>query len=460
MIKFPATVLLAIGTLVAVAPVMAGAPNILIITCDNLGYGDLAMYHPESRIRTPNLDRLARQGARLTNFYTASPTCTVSRACLLTGRIPQRHGLVDQLAGVAGNYGVGLAQHEMLIPRILKGAPTPYATACFGKWNIGFAAGSRPTERGFDRFLGHVSGNMDYFRHNYRDRHDLFVGTKPLYREGEYATDIFADAASEFIEEHADGAQPWFIYLPFNAPHFPVQANKRPGEANIYQAPEWAFHECGVRPDEADPRKRYEVTVYALDKAIGRVLDQLQRTQQAENTFIFFFSDNGAFRLNRAGLDVGVNDPLQSGGVTCWEGGIRVPALAVWPGNIPAGSAVDEPLWSLDLLQACALLAKAPLPKGVIYDGKDPLPTLCGKGDSPHRQMFFQYREHAALREGDWKIVREGGQAPWLLFYLRDDLGEARDLAERYPQRVERMVNAFNEWKLAAREDRAVEYAE
>jgi arylsulfatase A-like enzyme len=120
-------------------------PNILIITADNLGYGDLQSYNPDSKIRTPNLDRLATQGARLTGFYTASPTCTVSRACLLTGRIPQRHGLVDQLGGVAGNYGIGLSHDEVLIPQILKTAPTPYATGCFGKWNIGFAPGSRPT---------------------------------------------------------------------------------------------------------------------------------------------------------------------------------------------------------------------------------------------------------------------------------------------------------------------------
>ena len=148
-------------------------PNILIITADNLGYGDLRIYNRNSTIKTPNLDRLAGQGARLTGFYTASPTCTVSRACLLTGRIPQRHGLTKQLPGLKGNYGVGLSQKEILIPQILKTAPTPYATGCFGKWNIGFAKGSRPTERGFDEFIGHASGNLDYYRHNYPAKHDL-----------------------------------------------------------------------------------------------------------------------------------------------------------------------------------------------------------------------------------------------------------------------------------------------
>ena len=138
------------------APDKGTRPNILIITADNLGYGDLPSFNPDSKIKVPNFDRLASSGAKLTQFYTASPTCTVSRACLLTGRIPQRHGLVDQLAGLEGNYGVGLNPKEVLLPQVLRAAG--YATGCFGKWNIGFAPGSRPTERGFDEFFGNASG--------------------------------------------------------------------------------------------------------------------------------------------------------------------------------------------------------------------------------------------------------------------------------------------------------------
>ena len=178
----------------------APPPNVLLITADNVGYGDLPSYNPASRIKTPHLDQFAAEGARLTSFYTASPTCTVSRACLLTGRIAQRHGLTRQLGGVAGNYGVGLNQDEILIPGILKAAPIPYATGCFGKWNVGFAPGSRPTERGFDEFIGHASGNLDYYHHNYQEKHDLHQGTEELHRQGEYTTDIFADAAIDYIE--------------------------------------------------------------------------------------------------------------------------------------------------------------------------------------------------------------------------------------------------------------------
>src|SRR5690606_12539121 len=170
-------------------------PNILIITVDNVGYGDFSVYNKKSKIITPNIERLASEGARLTNFYTAGATCTVSRACLLTGRLPQRHKLVDQLNGIAGNYGIGLRQTEILISGMLKKAPREYATGAFGKWNVGFAPGSRPTDRGFDEYLGIVSGNADHFSHVYAGKQDLHHNTEAINRNGEYSTDIFANSA-------------------------------------------------------------------------------------------------------------------------------------------------------------------------------------------------------------------------------------------------------------------------
>ncbi len=422
-------------------------PNILIITADNLGYGDLKCYNPDSPILSPRLNRLAAEGARLTSFYTASSTCTVSRACLLTGRIPQRHGLVNQLPGLAGNYGVGLNHKERLIPQYLKKAPMPYATGCFGKWNIGFAAGSRPTERGFDEFIGHASGNIDYYSHNYAGKHDMYEGVKELHRQGEYATDIFADAAIDFIGRKSKAGGPWFCYLPFNAPHFPSKKNKKPGQPNIYQAPDWAFAEYGLSPDEGDPKKRYDAVVTALDRAIGRVLDALDEAGVADDTFVFFMSDNGGFRLGRKGLDVGINDPLRHGGVTCWEGGIRVAAMARLPGRIKPGSVIDEPFWSPDLLPACAKLAGASLPDDLTLDGRNPLPLLTQGAGSPHPSLFFTFRNHAALRQGDWKIVREKPDQPWRLFNLRKDLGESDNLADAQPERVKALAKTFREWE-------------
>ena len=447
-------VLLALALLPAsLAPLQAvGAannarPNILIITVDNLGYGDLRCYNPDSTIISPNLDRLATQSARLTSYYTASPTCTVSRACLLTGRIAQRHGLTSQLPGVEGNYGIGLNHKEILIPQILKNAPTPYATGCFGKWNIGFAKGSRPTERGFDEFTGHASGNLDYYHHHYNERHDLYKGTEELHLEGTYSTDIFADAAIDFIERKSKTGGPWFCYLPFNAPHFPSKGNKRPGQPNIWQAPDWAFEVYGLEPDETDPKKRYDAVVTALDKAVGRVIDALDTAGVADNTFLFFMSDNGGFRLGREGLDIGSNAPLRHGGVTCWEGGLRVAAMARWPGKIQAGSVISEPFWSPDIMVACAELAGARLPDDRPRDGRNPLPLLSQGARSPHESFFFIYGKHAAVRKGDWKIVREKPEQPWQLFNLADDLEESRNLASQQPERVARLKAVFADWE-------------
>ena len=422
-------------------------PNILIITADNLGYGDLRCYNPRSRISTPNFDRLSGEGVRLTSFYTASPTCTVSRASLLTGRVPQRHGLVRQLPGVDGNYGEGLAQSETLIPQMLKRGASPYVTGCFGKWNIGFAPGSRPTERGFDEFVGHASGNMDYFRHNYRDRHDLYSGVTELHREGEYSTDLFADAAVDFIERHSSRGKPWFCYLPFNAPHFPSPGNRRAGEPNQWQAPDWAFEGCDLSPSEPDPVKRYRAVVYALDAALGRVLSSLEDCGVAKETFVFFMSDNGSFRLDREGIDIGTNEPLRSGGVTCWEGGLRVVALARFPGRIDPGVTIDEPMWSPDLLVSCATLAQVSLSAGVKLDGRNLLPCLFGEPTSVHRSFYFEYKNHAALRMENWKIVREEPMDPWELFDLDQDEIEEHNVAEAFPGRVAQLVREREAWR-------------
>ena len=422
-------------------------PNILIITCDNLGYGDLRSYNPASLMRTPHLDRFAQEGARLTSFYTASPTCTVSRACLLTGRLPERHGLVNQLPGLEGNYGVGLNPRELLIPQVLKGAPKPYYSGCFGKWNIGFAVGSRPTERGFAEFVGHASGNMDYYNHLYSGKHDLYRGVKELHRQGEYATDIFAEAASEFIRRRSRAGEPWFCYVPFNAPHFPSAKNKRPGQKNEWQAPDWAFREYGFSSEEKDPKKRYMAVVTALDRGIGQVLAAVKESGVEDDTFVFFMSDNGSFRLNREGLDVGVNDPLRSGGVTCWEGGIRVVAMARWPGRIRPNSIIDEPCWSPDVMIASAFLANAALPSEIIFDGKNLLPLLTSGATSRHESFYFTFRQHTAVRKGDWKIVREHPDEPWELYDLKHDLGEERNLATNEKERLSDLVGEFYRWQ-------------
>lgn len=422
--------------------VQAARPNILIITADNLGYGDIGCFGNQ-QIKTPHLDRLAADGVRCTDFYTASPTCTVSRASLLTGRYPQRHGLTEQLPGLEGNYGIGLSHDEILLPEVLKAAG--YRTACFGKWNIGFAEGSRPTERGFDRFFGHASGNIDYYTHLYNGRLDLHRGITPVRVEG-YSTDLFADAAGRFIERHAD--EPLLVYLPLNAPHYPNPRNKRPGEPVRWQAPDTAFAVYGYDPQTRNALHRYRAVVTALDMAIGRVLAKLDETGLAKKTLVIFFSDNGAFMVKDRGLEVASNAPLRDGGVTLWEGGIRVPCIVRWTGTLPPGTTCREPLLSCDVFTTAVRLAGGRLPEDRVIDGRDMLPTLAGDAPSPHQCLFFQYQGYSAVRCGRYKLLQTEPGGRWSLFDLQRDVGERHDLADSRPQLVARLRRAFEQWKL------------
>lgn len=416
-------------------------PNIVLITADNLGYGDVGCYG-NSVVKTPHLDRLARRGVRCTDFYTASPTCTVSRASLLTGRYPQRHGLTWQLPGIAGNYGVGLKHSEILLPQLLK--PSGYRTACFGKWNIGFAPSSRPTERGFDEFFGHASGNIDYYSHVYNGRLDMHRGTEPVRVEG-YCTDLFADATCRFIRENT--GRPFFVYLPLNAPHFPNPKNKQPGQPCIWQAPKMAFDAYGYDPDTPDERQRYHAVITALDVGIGRVLETLDSADLTEKTLVIFFSDNGAFMLKRRGLEVASNAPLRDGGITLWEGGIRVPCIVRWPGRIKPGTICREPLLSCDLFTLCVNVAGGRLSDDLVIDGRDPLLALASEAASPHESLFFQYGKYSAVRAGRHKLIRTRPNDPWMLFDLHADIGETTNIAAGNSGVVAQLSERFGRWR-------------
>lgn len=427
-------------------------PNILIITVDNVGYGDYSLFNAESKIVTPTLDRMAKEGAILTDFYSAGATCTVSRATLLTGRIPQRNRLDYQLSGLEGNYGIGLRHSEILLPEVIKNSPGNYATAAFGKWNIGFAPGSRPIDRGFDEYLGIASGNADHFSHVYAGKHDLYQNNETINRNGEYSTDIFADATIEFIRKSNNQSRPWFVYLPFDAPHSPGERNVPPGEINKFQAPEYAFKPYDFTPEETNPQNRYKAVVTAIDNAIGRVLNALDSMGALENTFIFFYSDNGAnvsdVQKRITGTQFSTNAPLRGGRSTLYEGGIRVPALAMWKGTIPAKTVIKTRLWSPDLFRACVNIAHSTLPQDRFFDGHNPLPVLMGKTQhSPHATLYFEDGEDDALFWADWKIVREKSEQPWQLYNLKEDISEVNNLASERPDLVDKLNAAFEQKK-------------
>ena len=436
----------------AVRPALNGAvtasrPNVLLIYVDNVGYGDLGCYG-NAEVKTPRIDRLAREGARCTDFYVVTTSCTPSRGAVLTGRHPLRNGLAHQLASAENWTGIGLPHRERIIPQYLKAAG--YATGCFGKWNIGFAPGSRPTERGFDEFLGFRSGNIGYFEHLYNGEYDVFRGTERHRVEG-YSTDIFADAAIDFIRRHRE--QPWFVYLPFNAAHFVSAQNVPPGEEPRWQVPAKYLERYGWDANEPDPKRRYRAVLTALDDAVGRVLDQLEALNLDERTLVVFISDNGAFMLPGRGLEVASNAPLRDGGTTCYEGGTRVPALFRWPGRIKPGTIVREMLSHLDVLPLCLDVSGAKPLENRLLDGRNPLSVLTDGAPTPHQRLAFAYANGSALREGSLKIVRHAANKPWELYDLASDPGEKNDLAATRSADVARLDGAFRSWLSEVKRD-------
>jgi arylsulfatase A-like enzyme len=434
-------------------PAAGAKPNFLLLFVDNLGYGDLGCYG-NTENKTPHIDRLATEGVRCTDFYIGSPSCSPSRGAILTGRHPERNGLNYQLSPIENMGGEGLPVTERLIPQYLK--PLGYVSGAFGKWNIGFGAGHRPTDRGFDEFLGHMSGNIHYYKHLYHGQNDLRRGTEPLDRRGEYSTDLFADAAIDFMRRHRD--RPWFVYLPFNAVHFIGQHNVEDGETLEWQVPARYLALYGCAADEADPQKRFRATLTALDDAIGRVLKAVDDLKLRERTVVVFISDNGAFMLPGRGLEVQLNKPLREGGVTTYDGGVRVPAIVRWPGRLKPGTVCREMLASLDVLPLMLAAAGGRPPGDRVLDGRDPVPALAGEAKSPHEALHWVWnqgkkQQWRGLREGKWKLVRRADNEPWELYDLGADIGETHNLAKAEPELVSSFSARFARWHESVKND-------
>jgi arylsulfatase A len=424
-------------------------PNILLILLDNVGYGDLGCYGNRNT-KTPHMDALASEGVRCTDFYIASPSCSPSRGALLTGRHPVRNGLNYQLTAGEKNGTEGLPESEKVIPQYLK--PSGYATGAFGKWNIGFRPGIRPTERGFDEFLGHMSGNIHYYKYLYHGWNDLRLGTEPIDRRGQYSTDLFADSAIDFIRRHHE--RPWFAYLPFNAAHFVGAHNVEPGEKIEWHVPAEYLALYGCPPDESDPQKRFRAVVTALDAAIGRVLKAVDDSQLRDRTLVICLSDNGAFMLPGRGLEVQSNRPLREGGVTTYEGGIRVPALIRWPGRIKPATVCNEMLSSLDVLPLILAATGTSFPTEPSLDGRDPIKTLVGESPSPHDALYWEWnqgrkQQWRAIRQGKYKLLRSADGEPWELYDLAQDIGETKNLAAEASDIVASLSTKFGEWRNA-----------
>ena len=416
-------------------------PNILLIVADDLGYADMGCAGGKD-IQTPRLDRMASEGVRLTQYYVTWPACTPSRGSIMTGRYPQRNGLYDMIRNDVADYGhrfteseyaispemtLGLDVREVTIAQVLKQAG--YATGIVGKWDSGRARRFLPLARGFDSFYGFANTGIDYWTHERYGVPSLFRGNERIKEEG-YATDLFCREAVRFIRENRQ--RPFFLYLPFNAPHVASNLNKDP-----FQAPQ-KYLQLYPGFDPKANRTKYMAMVTCLDEAIGEVFDTLKELALEENTLVIFFSDNG-------GGGPSDNGPLRGQKSQMFEGGIRVPFLARWPGRIPAATVREEMLTSLEILPTVATAAGVPLPRGVVLDGFNMLPVLRGAGKSPRNEMFWENRTDRAAHVGSYKWVDSAkGKG---LYDLAQDIGEKTDLSVEKPDVLAQVKARWDAWR-------------
>jgi arylsulfatase A-like enzyme len=430
------------------------SPNILLIVSDDQGWPDLGCIGTK-KIQTPNLDRIAAEGVRLTNYYVTWPACTPSRGSILTGRHPLRNGLYDMVRNDLVNYGhrytpqeystspemtLGLDPREKTLGDLLRSAG--YRTGMVGKWDMGQARRYLPLQRGFDFFYGHGNNGIDYYTHERYGIHSMFAGNERTKADqGTYATDLFGKKAIKFIrEQRGEKPQPWFLYLCFNAPHGASSFGDDPDKPNSrtgVQAPEEyiaKYADSGL----SDNLRRYYAAVTCMDAAIGEILRTIDELGQKENTFVLFQSDNG-------GSGNGGNAPLKGSKSTLWEGGLRVPLVARWPAKIPAGRVSDEFATTLELWPTLAAASGAKSPPDVILDGYDLLPVLSGKASSPRDRMFWEFRGQKVARLKDFKWIDNGKEQ--FLFYLTGDPGEQHNLIGEKPEMARSLAQLWNEWR-------------
>lgn len=405
----------------------ADRPNIVFIMADDLGYGDLGCYGCPD-IKTPALDRLAKEGTRFTDFYANGPVCTPTRCGLMTGRYQQRIGGLEW-AIYPGVKRLGLPPREKTVARMLK--DSGYRTALSGKWHLGYTEDRAPNAHGFERFFGLLSGNHDYFTHKERNGElDLYFDTKPVEMKG-YSTDLITDHALKFLDEIKD--KPFFLYVAYNAPHFP------------HQGPEDASVEITEKTWNGGKRETYVKMVERMDAGIGKLLEALKKHGLDDKTLVVFESDNGGWQLSR-------NAPLNKEKGQLWEGGIRVPCIARFPGKIPAGKDTGQVGITMDWTATIARLAGVEPPKERIFDGIDLLPILTGKQEPQPRTLFWRRvdqtatQTHRAVRDGSWKYI-DTPKGEQFLYDLARDIGEKENLVEKMAERAADLKKRLDAWE-------------
>jgi len=399
----------------------ARKPNIIILLADDLGYGETG-FQGSKDIPTPNIDSIAAAGVRFTDGYVSCPVCAPTRAGLMSGRYQQRFGFEHNPGpeeAAPENFGLPLA--EKTIAERLKALG--YATGMVGKWHLGYRPDFTPVKRGFDEFFGFHGGAHEYIPRGPALRGSIMRGDKPI-REEEYLTDAFGREAAAFVRKHKD--HPFFLYLPFNAVHAPLDACAR------------HLEKFAAIKDEK--RRTFATMMTAMDDAIGGVLKALREGGIEEDTLIFFLADNGGPTLQTSSR----NDPLRGFKGQVFEGGIRVPFAAQWKKRLTAGRVVREPVISLDILPT-ALAAAGETGVESRLDGVSLLPLLTGEAKNPpHEALFWRFGEQRAVRAGDWKLA-SGGGAPEL-YDLAADISEKNNLVEKRPDKLKELQETYEKW--------------
>lgn len=426
-------------------------PNFVVFLTDDQGYGDLSCMGSDT-VLTPNIDRLAAEGARFTQWYSNSPVCSPSRASLLTGRYPGNAGIRSILAG--HRTASGLPPQTTTVATAL--GKLGYQTAMAGKWHLGMKEESRPHNHGFDHWYGFLAGCVDYYSHIFywgmnnpgpgvNPTHDLWEDGHEVWNNGEYLTEALTEKAIASIRDAVENEKPFFLYVPFNAPHYPMHA-----------PPETMARFAHLPWD----RQVMAAMIAAVDDGIGRIMDTLLRLGVADNTCTLFTSDNGPSRESRNWLD-GTQDPYYGGTTgllkghkfSLYEGGIRVPGILHWPARIPGGQVLHMPCASMDFFPT-ALEAAGGETTPYELDGRSLLPYVCGGAAPETRDIFWEMNGQTAVRRGPWKLVLEGrlveGAPPEDAVHLSnldDDPGERVNLATQHPALAEELKTAALSWR-------------
>jgi arylsulfatase A-like enzyme len=437
--KHTALILL-IGCSLSVAA-FARTPNVVIFYADDMGIGDVGCYGCKD-IRTPNIDALAADGVRFTNYYSAAPVCSPSRAAMLTGRYPARAGMPGNAHSLPGHGG--LPTTEITIAELAKSRG--YATALIGKWHLGFDTGTRPNDQGFDEFFGFHAGCIDYYSHMFYwqdpPNHDLYRNRQEIHEEGQYMTDLIAREAVRFVSEHGD--KPFLLYTAFNAPHYPMQAPER--LRRMYA-------------DLPPNRAIYAAMVTGMDEAIGKVLDAVRQRGLLADTLVFFASDNGATTEMRANGSGGSNAPYRGYKFSLFDGGIHMPAIIGWPNGIPQGQTRDQLVCGIDVLPTVAQAIGTTAPTDRTIDGISWMPIVQNAAAAGHDRLCWQSGQQSAIREGNWKLMRNVAKAAddsrkadgkgddaIFLTDLAADPGETHNVRAQHADIADRLDATLRKW--------------